>query len=64
MSSNFEGFGLTALEGMAAEKPVIASNVPGLSEVVEAVSYTHLDVYKRQVIALEIVSGKPRKKNA
>lgn len=35
MSSNFEGFGLTALEGMAAEKPVIASNVPGLSEVVE-----------------------------
>lgn len=33
-SSNWEGFGLTATEGMAAGKPVIASNVPGLSEVV------------------------------
>lgn len=34
MSSYFEGFGLSALEGMAAHKPVIASNVPGLAEVV------------------------------
>lgn len=35
MSSNFEGFCLSALEGMAAEKPVIASNIPELSEVVK-----------------------------
>ena len=35
MSSHFEGFGLAAVEGMAAGKPVIASNVEGLNEVVE-----------------------------
>ena len=34
VSSHWEGFGLAAVEGMAAGKPVIASNVPGLSEVV------------------------------
>jgi glycosyltransferase involved in cell wall biosynthesis len=33
-SSNWEGFGLSAVEGMASGKPVIASNVPGLSEIV------------------------------
>ncbi|WP_111709653.1 glycosyltransferase [Lutibacter citreus] len=35
MSSNYEGFGRAAIEGMAAGKPVIASNVPGLSKIVE-----------------------------
>jgi len=35
LSSNWEGFGLAAIEGMAARKPVIASNVPGLREVVK-----------------------------
>lgn len=34
VSSNWEGFGLVAVEGMAAGKPVIASDVPGLSEIV------------------------------
>ena len=34
LSSHWEGFGLTAVEGMAAVKPVIASKVDGLSEVV------------------------------
>lgn len=33
-SSNWEGFSLTALEGMAAGKPVIASNVDGMRELV------------------------------
>lgn len=33
-SSNWEGFGLAAVEGMAAGKPVIASNVPGLANIV------------------------------
>lgn len=33
--SFFEGFGITAVEGMAAGKPVIASDVPGLAEVVK-----------------------------
>lgn len=34
LSSHWEGFGLVAVEGMAAEKPLIASNVDGLSAVV------------------------------
>ena len=34
MSSHWEGFGLAAVEGMAAGKPVIASDVPGLAEIV------------------------------
>jgi len=33
-SSNWEGFGLAAVEGMAAGKPVIASNVDGLKDIV------------------------------
>jgi len=33
-SSFWEGFGLAAVEGMAAGKPVIASNVSGLAQVV------------------------------
>lgn len=35
MSSHFEGFGLAAVEGMATGKPVVATNVPGLAEVVQ-----------------------------
>jgi glycosyltransferase involved in cell wall biosynthesis len=35
LSSNYEGFGLVAVEGMAAGKPFIASNVSGLREIVE-----------------------------
>ena len=34
LSTNYEGFGLAALEGMAACKPVIVSDVAGLSSVV------------------------------
>lgn len=34
LSSHWDGFGLAAVEGMAAHKPVIASNVDGLREVV------------------------------
>lgn len=35
LSSHWEGFGLAAVEGMAAGKPVIVSNVEGLAQVVE-----------------------------
>lgn len=35
MSSHWEGFGLAAAEGMAAGKPVIASDVDGLAQVVK-----------------------------
>ena len=34
-SSNWEGFGLTAVEIMACGKPIIATNVDGLKQVVE-----------------------------
>jgi len=34
LSSHWEGFGLAAIEGMAAGKPVIASRVEGLSDIV------------------------------
>lgn len=40
LSSYWEGFGLAAVEGMAAGKPVIATNVPGLSEVVGGAGLT------------------------
>lgn len=35
LSSNWEGFGLVAIESMAAGKPVIASNVDGLKQIIE-----------------------------
>lgn len=35
MSSIWEGFGLAAVEGMAAAKPVIASDIPGLGNIVQ-----------------------------
>lgn len=34
-SSHWEGFGLAAMEGMASGLPVVASDVPGLSEIVD-----------------------------
>lgn len=34
LSSHWEGFGLSAVEGMSAGKPVLASNVDGLREVI------------------------------
>lgn len=34
-SSNWEGFGLTAVEIMASGKPIIASNVDGLKQIVD-----------------------------
>ncbi len=35
LSSNYEGFGLAILEGMASKRPSIASNVEGVSEIVK-----------------------------
>lgn len=38
-SSNWEGFGLTSVEFMAGRKPIIASNVDGLKQVVESAGF-------------------------
>lgn len=35
LSSHFEGMSLSSIEGMASGKPFVASNVPGLTEMVE-----------------------------
>lgn len=35
LSSHYEGFGLSIVEAMAAKKPVVASNVPGMSNIVK-----------------------------
>lgn len=35
ISSHWEGFGLAAVEGMAAGVPVVASDIPGVAEVVK-----------------------------
>lgn len=41
LSSNWEGFGLAAAEGMASRKPVIASNVSGLAEMVKGAGFLY-----------------------
>ena len=45
MSSHWEGFGLAAVEGMAAGKPVLATDVDGLREVVKGagILFNHND---------------------
>ena len=51
MSSHFEGFGLAAVEGMAAGKPVIASNVEGLNEVVEGAGLLFTPCDEKELVA-------------
>ena len=53
--SFFEGFGITAVEAMASGKPVIASNVPGLSQVVEGAGYL-VDINDSKELAKAILA--------
>ncbi|MBA80002.1 MULTISPECIES: glycosyltransferase [unclassified Leeuwenhoekiella] len=39
LSSHYEGFGLAVLEGMAAGKPVLATNVGGLKDLIASEQY-------------------------
>ena len=58
MPSHWEGFGLTVAEAMAAGRPVVGSDVPGLREVVEdgvtgfLVPVNDADALARRLIAL------------
>ena len=61
VSSNWEGFGLVAIEGMAAGKPLIASDVAGLSNIVKGAgilfekgNYGDLAKKIREVLADEV----------
>lgn len=54
MSSHFEGFGLAAVEGMAAGKPVIGSDVPGLLEILQGGGIV-FPVHNDKVLANEIL---------
>lgn len=53
--SFFEGFGITVVEAMASGKPVVASNVPGLSQVVEGTGYL-VDIKDSKELAKAILS--------
>lgn len=54
MSSHWEGFGLAAVEGMCASKPVIVSNVKGLAQVVDGAGVI-FDLGDAQQLAEEIM---------
>lgn len=60
VSSHWEGFGLVAVEGMAANKPVVASNVPGLSEIVKGagILFPHGDEKKLAKEILKLANDK------
>ena len=54
LSSHWEGFGLAAVEGMCASKPVIVSNVKGLAQVVDGAGVI-FDLGNAQQLASEIL---------
>lgn len=60
MSSHYEGFGIAAVEGMSVGKPVVATNVPGLAEVVKdaGLLFAHQDVMGLKAIIERLVDDK------
>lgn len=54
LSSHFEGFGLAAIEGMAAEKPIVVSDVPGLADIVKDVGLL-FPVGNQEILANQIL---------
>ena len=59
-SSHIEGFGLAAVEGMAAGKPVVASDIPGLSQVVKGagILFPHGNSKKLAEIIIKLSADK------
>lgn len=55
LSSEYEGLSLSSIEGMASGKPFIASDVPGLREMVEGAGI--LFPYKNEEKLAEIING-------
>ncbi|PST84057.1 glycosyltransferase [Pedobacter yulinensis] len=60
-SSVYEGFGLAAVEGMAAAKPVVASDVPGLGDIVNGAGLTFKkgDAQELARLVLKLYLDKP-----
>ncbi|MCZ8532011.1 glycosyltransferase [Psychrobacillus psychrodurans] len=56
LSSRWEGFGLVAVEAMATGLPVIASDVPGLRDVVRDAGGTLFEVGNEQDLAKKIIT--------
>ncbi|WP_100611546.1 glycosyltransferase [Confluentibacter lentus] len=52
LSSHFEGLSLSSVEGLASGKPFIASDVPGLTEVVEGAGLLFEDANENQLAEL------------
>lgn len=52
LASHYEGLSLSSIEGMAAGKPFIASNVPGLKEMVDGYGLLYEDGNARQLADL------------
>lgn len=60
MSSHWEGFGLAIVEGMATLKPVVASRVDGLTQIVEGYGllFPHEDAEALAAIILQLHDNK------
>ena len=57
MTANDMELGIeTVIEGDIQEKGIIAIDAKIFSEIVRTVSYTHLDVYKRQVRTTALIT--------
>jgi glycosyltransferase involved in cell wall biosynthesis len=52
LSSHYEGLSLASIEGMASGKPFVASNVPGLREIVRDFGLLFEDKSSRQLADL------------
>ncbi|MER2190026.1 MAG: glycosyltransferase [Solibacillus sp.] len=57
LSSHWEGFGLVVVEAAAAGLPVIASNVSGLSDVVNTIGGQLFEPYKEEDLANKIIEA-------